>query len=82
MSMQADQVQQMLAAHLPNCQLTVTGEGSHFDILVVGDVFTGLNAVKRQQTVYAGLAKYIADGSIHAVNIKTYTDAEWQQANP
>lgn len=75
--MQAEEVRQLLAAALPDCQVEVQGDGSHFDILVVGDVFAGMNRVKRQQHVYAGLNQQIADGSIHAVNIKAMTADEW-----
>jgi acid stress-induced BolA-like protein IbaG/YrbA len=28
--------------------------------------------------VYGALSDCIADGSVHAVNIRTYTPAEWQ----
>jgi acid stress-induced BolA-like protein IbaG/YrbA len=41
-------------------------------------VFEGLRPVKKQQLVYAALSDRIADGSIHAVNIRTFTPAEWQ----
>lgn len=78
--MQPEEVKQILQSHLPDCDIEVTGDGSHFDITVVGDVFEGLNAVKKQQLVYAGLNPQIADGSVHAVNMKTFTRAEWQQS--
>ena len=71
----------MLQSHLPDCDIDVVGDGSHFDITVVGDVFEGLNAVKKQQLVYAGLNQSIADGSVHAVNMKLFTRAEWQHNN-
>jgi acid stress-induced BolA-like protein IbaG/YrbA len=77
--MQAEQVKQILVAQLSDCDIEVSGDGSHFDITVVGDVFEGLNAVKKQQVVYAALNTHIADGSIHAVNMKTFTRTEWQQ---
>jgi acid stress-induced BolA-like protein IbaG/YrbA len=77
--MQADEVKQLLAAHLPGCDIQVSGEGNHFEITVIGDAFEGLSPVKKQQLVYAGINQYIADGSMHAVNMKTYTPAEWQQ---
>lgn len=79
--MQADEVKQLLQSQLPDCQIEVSGDGNHFDITVIGEVFEGLNAVKKQQLVYAGLNQQIADGSVHAVNMKTYTVAEWQQLN-
>jgi acid stress-induced BolA-like protein IbaG/YrbA len=28
--------------------------------------------------VYAALTSHIADGSVHAVNIRTFTPQEWQ----
>ncbi|MEE8058898.1 MAG: BolA family protein [Pseudomonadales bacterium] len=79
--MQNDEVKQILQSHLPDCDIEVTSDGSHFDITVVGDVFEGLNAVKKQQLVYAGLNSQIANGNVHAINIKTYTCSEWQQLN-
>ena len=77
--MQPEQVKQILLEHLPDCDIDVAGEGSHFNVTVIGDVFEGLNAVKRQQLVYAGLNQYIADGSMHAVNMKTFTRDQWAQ---
>lgn len=78
--MEPEQVKQLLLSHLPDCDIEVVSNGGHFEITVVGDVFEGLNAVKKQQVVYAGLNPQIADGSIHAVNMKTFTRSEWQQA--
>jgi acid stress-induced BolA-like protein IbaG/YrbA len=36
-----------------------------------------LRPVKKQQLVYAVLNSHIADGTIHAVNIRTYSPTEW-----
>jgi acid stress-induced BolA-like protein IbaG/YrbA len=74
--MDAAGVQALLDAHLENCEVTVQGEGSHYDILVVGEVFAGMRPVAKQQYVYAALGDQIADGSIHAVNIRTLTPDE------
>jgi acid stress-induced BolA-like protein IbaG/YrbA len=74
--MDAASIQALLAAHLENCEITVQGEGSHFEIQAKGEVFAGLRPVARQQLVYAALGDHIADGSIHAVNIKTFTPDE------
>lgn len=79
--MQPEQVKVLLQEQLPDCEITVASDGSHFEVTVIGDVFEGLSAVKKQQLVYAGLNPYIADGSVHAVNMKTYTRAEWAQQN-
>lgn len=71
-------VKALLQAQLPDCEFHVSGEGSHYDIDAVGEVFTGLRPVQKQQLVYAALTDRIADGSIHAVNIRTWSRAEWQ----
>ncbi len=76
--MDADSVQQLVNRHLDNCEVSVEGQGNHFDILVVGEVFAGLRPVAKQQLVYAALGEQIADGSIHAVNIKTFTPEQWR----
>ena len=76
--MDNESVKQLLLNQLEDCQVEVhSDDGSHFDVQVVGDVFEGLRPVKKQQLVYAALNDKIVDGSIHAVNIKTFTLAEW-----
>jgi acid stress-induced BolA-like protein IbaG/YrbA len=74
--MQAEQVQALLQAGLEGCDIEVRGDGSHFEIQVVGEVFDGLRPVRRQQLVYAVINEQIASGAIHAVNIRALTPAE------
>ena len=69
----------ILDADSADCEFIVQGEGSHFDIVAIGDVFEGLRPVQKQQVVYAALRENIADGSVHAVNIRTFTPKEWQE---
>jgi acid stress-induced BolA-like protein IbaG/YrbA len=76
--MDAATVTALLQAHLEDCELEVRGEGANYDITVIGDIFEGLRPVRRQQLVYAALGDQIADGSIHAVNINTFTRGQWQ----
>ncbi|WP_299180930.1 BolA family protein [uncultured Neptuniibacter sp.] len=78
--MQAEQVKQILESQLENCTVATAGEGCDFQVTVVGELFEGLRPVKRQQMVYACLNEYIADGSIHALTIKTFTPAQWEKA--
>lgn len=77
--MQPEDVKQLLQTRLPDCEVEVNGDGRHFAIRVIGDVFNGLTPVKKQQVVYAALSEQFADGSIHAVDqLVTLTPAEWQ----
>jgi acid stress-induced BolA-like protein IbaG/YrbA len=79
--MDAATVKVLLQDHLSECEFQVQGEGNHYDIVAIGDVFEGLRPVKKQQLIYAALNEQIADGTIHAVNIRTYTPAQWQETS-
>ena len=76
--MDVNQIAELLRNELEGCEVDVAGEGSHYNVTVIGDIFADLRPVKKQQLVYAVLQDLIADGRMHAVNIKTYTPQEWQ----
>ena len=77
--MNADDIKSVLQQQLDGCDIKVDVDGSHVNIMVVGDIFEGKRSVQRQQMVYAALQEHIASGVIHAVNMKTYSKREWQQ---
>lgn len=78
--MQPDELKQLLQSRLTGCDIEVNGDGRHFAIRVIGDIFAGLTPVKKQQLVYGALSEQFADGSIHAVDqLVTLTPAEWQR---
>ena len=57
----------------------VEGDGYHYNVIIVSDVFLGKSRVARQQWVYACLNDHITSGRLHAVNMKTWTIAEWEK---
>lgn len=75
--MDASAVSARIEAGLKYCSVEVEGGGGKFQVTVVGAVFEGLTPVKRQQLVYATLKDPIADGSVHAVSIRTFTPEQW-----
>ncbi|PTB89141.1 cell division protein BolA [Pseudidiomarina aestuarii] len=77
--MTAEDIRALLENALQLDELIVKAEGSHANIIAVGEIFADLSRVKKQQLVYAPLKAIIADGSLHAVTIKTYTPQEWQR---
>ena len=79
--MDPDEVKRLIEAGLPNCQVTVTGDGSHFEAVIIGEVFEGQSPVKKQQLVYATVNDEITSGKLHALSIKTYTPDEWKKAS-
>lgn len=77
--MSNDEIAQMLSASLGLSEVKVKSEGTHFQIIAVDDKFEEMSRVKRQQYVYAPLKDLIADGTIHAVSIKTFSTSQWQR---
>ncbi|RVU30662.1 MULTISPECIES: BolA family protein [Neptunomonas] len=75
--MNAQEVKQIIENHLEGSEVITAGEGCDFQVTVISDAFAGLMPVKKQQMVYASLNEHIANGTIHALTIKTYTPEQW-----
>lgn len=59
----------------------VEGDGYHYHLTVVSDVFNELSTLKRQQWVYSKLKSLILSGTLHALTMKTWTKKEWESQN-
>ena len=77
--MDLDQIKQLLNDSAEFTELTVKAEGSHLEIIAVTNAFDGQRSLKRQQSIYAPLMDLIADGTIHAVAIKAFTEEEYRK---
>ncbi|MBR9910539.1 MAG: BolA/IbaG family iron-sulfur metabolism protein [Gammaproteobacteria bacterium] len=75
--MSPEQIKELLQAQIADAEVEVNVDGSHVNLVVVSPAFEGLSPVKKQQLVYAVLQEQIASGTIHAVNMKTYTPEQW-----
>ncbi|MBB2497155.1 BolA family protein [Aquipseudomonas ullengensis] len=53
------------------------GQETHYKAIIVSTAFSGLNAVKRHQKVYASLGELM--GQFHALALHTYTPEEWAE---
>ena len=69
-------VHQYIADGLPCLHLEVTGDGTHFDALIVSAEFAGKSRVARHQRVYAALGERMRE-EIHALSMRTLTPEEW-----
>ena len=72
-------IQQDIATGMSTVYLTVTGDGQHFEAIVVSSEFAGKSRIARQQLVYKTLGERML-GEIHALSMKTYTPEEWEAA--
>ena len=62
---------------MPCQQLEVTGDGAHFEALIVSAEFEGLSRVARHQRVYEALGGRMHE-EIHALSMRTLTPQEWE----
>jgi acid stress-induced BolA-like protein IbaG/YrbA len=72
-----EQVKQYIAAGLACEMLDVTGDGHHFEALIVSQAFDGLPRVRQHQIVYQALGERMRE-EIHALSMKTFSPHEWK----
>lgn len=68
----AERIQTLILKALPGAEVTVqdmTGEGDHFQVIVLSTAFKGKTLVEQHQTVHASLESL--KDEIHALAIKT-----------
>ena len=51
-------------------------DGTHFEAIIVSDIFDDLSKVKQHQKVYDALYGMMKQ-ELHALSIKTYTASQW-----
>ncbi len=59
----------------------VSGDGRHFEALIVSAAFEGKTRVARHQQVYAALGDRMRQ-EIHALSMRTVTPSEFQAQKP
>lgn len=74
--MNTEIIKELLTTELPQCEIAVEGGEGKYLVTAHGEVFEGLNAVKRQQTIYKILNEHIASGAIHAVTMRLSSPSE------
>lgn len=75
--METEVVAQLIRDGLAGAEVKVSGDGSHFEAIVISDAFEGLTPIKKQRLVMDTVRDQIASGELHALSIKTLTPAEF-----
>jgi len=70
-----EQIASYIRTGLEGAQVRVTGDGEHFEALVVSEAFRGKSRVQRHQLVYAALGERMR-AEIHALSMRTLTPEE------
>ncbi len=78
--MTADQLKDIIHAGLACEHLELEGDGRHWFATIVSPEFEGKRQIQRHQRVYATLGGRMQTDEVHALSMKTFTPAEWAQA--
>jgi len=74
-----EDVKRYIAEGLACEHLEVSGDGHHFEAVIVSTAFEGKRPIARHQLVYAALGDRMK-AEIHALSMKTLTPQEWQRS--
>jgi acid stress-induced BolA-like protein IbaG/YrbA len=75
-----ENIERYISAGLSCEHLTVTGDGQHFEAVIVSPQFEGKRPVQRHQIVYGVLGDRMR-AEIHALSMTTLTPQEWAARN-
>jgi acid stress-induced BolA-like protein IbaG/YrbA len=75
-----DIIYQAINEHITCSYLDVSGDGRHFDAVVVSEDFAGKSRIERHRLVYEALGERMKE-EVHALSMKLYTNSEWSKVN-
>lgn len=75
-----ENIRQYITESLACQHVDVTGDGSHFEAIIVSDAFEGLRSIARHQLVYKALGDRMKQ-EIHALSMRTLTPNEYEASN-
>jgi acid stress-induced BolA-like protein IbaG/YrbA len=65
-----DEVRERIEAGVPDARVEVTGDGHHFNAVVVSPAFAGLSRIAQHRLVYDVFGSELG-GRIHALSLQT-----------
>ena len=75
-----EQVKQYIEQGMPCEFVEVSGDGAHFEAVIVSTLFAGKSKVQQHQVVYKALGDRMRE-EIHALSMRTLTPEEWNSQN-
>ena len=76
--MQPEEIKKLIEAAIADAEVSVTGDGRHFEAVVVSPAFAGKNMLAQHRLVYAALGDRFDTETVHALSLKTYTPEQWR----
>ena len=77
--MEPDEIRRLIESGLDCAHVEVTGDGRHFNAVVVSEAFTGRPMIRQHRLVYETLGERFDNDVLHALALRTYTPAQWEQ---
>ncbi len=77
--MSPDEIRALIESGLECEEVRVTGDGRHFEALVVSDAFVAKPTLARHRMVYGTLGDRFDTEVLHALSLKTFTVAQWRE---
>lgn len=75
--MQPEEIKALIENGISGAEVRVSGDGRHFEAIVISDDFDSKNTLQRHRMVYATLGDRFDTDALHALSIKTYTRKDW-----
>jgi acid stress-induced BolA-like protein IbaG/YrbA len=79
--METEAVAALIRAGMPRADVTVSGDGRHFEATVINAEFEGKSLIEKHRMVLATVDAEIKSDALHALSIKAFTPAQWAALN-
>ena len=77
--MEPSEIKALIEAGLPKAVVRVqSADNTHYEAVVVAEVFAGKRALQRHQLIYKCLGALMGN-EIHAMSIRAHTPDEWRE---
>ena len=73
-----EMIKQYIEQGMPCEHIEVSGDGHHFEAIIVSSEFRGKSRVQQHQRVYQALGDRMK-AEIHALSMQTLTPEQWRQ---
>ena len=70
-----DSIKEWIEQNLAECEVEISGDGRHFNAVIICSGFAGKTRIQQHQMVYAALGDRMKD-DIHALSMRTLTPEE------
>ena len=73
-----EDIKSLIERNLAQSEVTVSGDGRHFDAIIVCAGFAGKTRIQQHQMVYGALGNKM-EKEIHALSMRTVTPEDWAE---